>query len=114
MIFADERFADALHKALLPVPVLQFDRLPNDFAQDETIAATLPYLAKVKEDLAYLSGPEPLHLSGVLDFSCSIAAQNVMRAFAWRLPDFHGAACHISTETFLIFREQWKLSESVT
>ena len=46
---------------------------------------------KLRKDLAYLSLPKSLGLSRTFDFTLSIAAQTVMRAFSWRLPGFAGS-----------------------
>jgi hypothetical protein len=46
---------------------------------------------KLRKDLAYLFLPKAVGLSRTFDFTLSMAAQTVMRAFSWRLPGFAGS-----------------------
>jgi hypothetical protein len=56
--------------------------------EDSGLAEILARLDKLPGDLIHLSLPESWGLSPELDHTLSVAAQSLMRNFAWRLPGF--------------------------
>ena len=72
--------------------------LPDPDNRVSQIAARLP---KVGDELTYLAAPEAFELEPALDLALSLAAQNAMRALAWRLPGFAGSNLPYLAENFL-------------
>jgi hypothetical protein len=58
---------------------------------------------KQAEDLSFLKLPEPIPISPALDTVLNVAAQHVLRAFAWRLPDFANSSLMYLATNFLDF-----------
>jgi hypothetical protein len=54
-------------------------------------------------DLSYLALPESLEVSPTLDLALSVAAQHVLRTFAWRLPGFAESNLPYLSSNFLDF-----------
>jgi hypothetical protein len=70
---------------------------------DAALAEVLMRLQRLPDDLAYLSLPKALGLARPFDLALSVAAQGVMRAFAWRLPGFAGSNLPYLHRNFLDF-----------
>ena len=60
----------------------------GDSLDHEHLKTTLPDVKAAQDDIEYLESPREFHYSVAFDLACSIAAQQVMRSFAWRLPGF--------------------------
>jgi hypothetical protein len=58
---------------------------PEEESEAQEIVTRLDHL---RDDLAYLRFPPQLGIAGALDRVLSVAAQGVLRSFAWRLPGF--------------------------
>lgn len=56
--------------------------------EENKTANVLARLDKLPDELSYLALPDSFRLARSLDLALSVAAQHVMRAFAWRLPGF--------------------------
>lgn len=56
--------------------------------EDAALAEALARLPRLAEDLAYLSLPPAFGLTPPRDRTLGVAAQGLLRAFAWRLPGF--------------------------
>jgi hypothetical protein len=56
--------------------------------KDGVLAEILARLDKLPDDLAHLALPKSWRLAPEFDFMLSVAAQSLMRSFAWRLPGF--------------------------
>jgi hypothetical protein len=69
--------------------------------EDKAIAEILARLDKLADDLSYLSLPKSFRVSRAVDLALSVAAQGVMRAFAWRLPGFAGSSLPYLYNNFL-------------
>ena len=71
--------------------------------EDEQMAEILARLDKLPADLSYLSLPQSFGLRRAFDLALSVAAQGLMRAFAWRLPGFAGSNLPYLSSNFLDF-----------
>ena len=74
-------------------------QLPNE----ESISKTLARLGDLSHELSYLALPESLKCSPTLDLALSVAAQHVLRNFAWRLPGFPESTLPYLSSNFLDF-----------
>jgi len=72
-------------------------------AEDQQLAEVLARLDTLHGDLSYLSLPKSLSLARSFDLALSVAAQGLMRAFAWRLPGFAGSNLPYLYSNFLDF-----------
>jgi hypothetical protein len=92
IVLSDPAFIAALHTAFPGLKVVSLlDAVSVAVEDNSPLGAILARLDKLPGDLAYLSCPRSFGLSHVLDHALSVAAQGVMRAFAWRLPGFAGS-----------------------
>jgi hypothetical protein len=72
-------------------------------AEDNPISNILARLDQLSDDVSHLALPNSFKLSPSLDLAMSVAAQQVMRAFAWRLPGFAGSNLPYLSRNFLEF-----------
>jgi drug/metabolite transporter superfamily protein YnfA len=93
VLLSDPVFLDALHAAYSEARILSLlDEAIVPMAEaDPRLAEILARLHKLPGDFAYLSLPSTFGLASSLDRTLSVAAQGLMRAFAWRLPGFAGS-----------------------
>ncbi|MEI6067220.1 MAG: hypothetical protein WCP96_07765 [Methylococcaceae bacterium] len=70
--------------------VLSYDdeRIKPIVEEDAVLGEILARLGKLPDDLVYLSSPKSWGLASGFDHTLSVAAQSLMRSFAWRLPGF--------------------------
>lgn len=89
-LLCDDVFTGALQSAFPDVEIISRCGQPADaLAQEDAgLAEILARLEKLPNDLAHLSLPSAFRLARPLDLALTVAAQGVMRAFAWRLPGF--------------------------
>jgi hypothetical protein len=90
ILLCDERFIEAMHSALpdLPIVSLQSPVAQEHAVEDQAVQETLKRLDKLSSELAHLTLPVTFGRSRSCDLTLSIAAQAIMRLFAWRLPGF--------------------------
>jgi hypothetical protein len=105
VLLSDPAFFTALRSAF---PDQRIVNLADDAAQsmaekDERMTESLARLEKLPADLSYLSLPQSFGLRRAFDLALSVAAQGVMRAFAWRLPGFAGSNLPYLYSNFLDF-----------
>jgi hypothetical protein len=74
-------------------------RLPPDKSINETVARH----GELAHDLSRLALPESLKFSPALDLALSVAAQHLLRTFAWRLPGFAESNLPYLSNNFLDF-----------
>jgi hypothetical protein len=105
VLLSDPVFMDTLHSAFPERKIVSFvDDTANMIAdEDQQLAEILARLDKLPDDLSHLSMPKSLGLTRSFDQVLSIAAQNLMRAFAWRLPGFAGSNMPYLYSNFLDF-----------
>lgn len=70
-------------------------------AQDAALATCLEHTHPPDDDLNYLSLSTLLRGTRHLDLTLSLAAREVLRAFAWRLPGFAWSSCEYLGTNFL-------------
>ena len=70
-------------------------QVPND--------KTLRRLGELSSELSHLALPDSLKVSSSLDLALSVAAQHVLRNFAWRLPGFSESNLPYLSSNFLDF-----------
>jgi hypothetical protein len=75
------------------------DRSPHS----KELAGIRARLDKLSQDFSYLALPESLGLSSELDFALSVASQNLLRSFSWRLPGFASSSLSYLASNFLDF-----------
>jgi len=92
-LLSDPVFLAALHAGYPEGRMLNLlDEAVSPMArEDPQLAEILARLHKLPGDFAYLSLPKTFGLARSLDRALSVAAQGLMRAFAWRLPGFAGS-----------------------
>ena len=66
------------------------------------VDAILARLDKLPDELEFLTLPGSFKIARPLDLVLSIAAQHLLRGFAWRLPGFAGPICPTCRATFSI------------
>ena len=71
--------------------------------EENQAASGLARLDKLPDDLSYLALPDSFRLAHALDLALSVAAQHVLRAFAWRLPGFAESNLPYLARNFLDF-----------
>jgi len=83
---------------------LEDDVVPPAVA-DETnqLAGIRARLGKLSDDLFYLTLPDSLRLAPALDSALTVAAQNLLRSFSWRLPGFAASSLSYLATNFLDF-----------
>ncbi len=79
------------------------DAAPVLAEEERQLAEILARLDKLPADLAHLSLPKSFGLRRAFDLALSVAAQGLMRAFAWRLPGFAGSNLPYLSSNFLDF-----------
>jgi len=67
-------------------PSLRILSLTEAESEAEQVREVLARLDKIPHELAHLALPDSFQVSTHLDLALSLAAQHVMRAFAWQLP----------------------------
>jgi hypothetical protein len=82
---------------------LEDERARDDSGEERQLAGLLSRLDKLPADLEFLSLPHSLRLARSLDQTLSVAAQQVYRAFSWRLPGFAEASVPYLSSNFLAF-----------
>jgi hypothetical protein len=100
---SDDVFVDAL-RATFPDMRVEERRSQSVIQmaeEDKATAEILARLDKLPDDLAYLSLPRSFCVSRAVDLAISVAAQGLMRAFAWRLPGFAGSSLPYLYSNFL-------------
>ena len=105
VLLSDPSFFTALRSAF---PARRLASLADDAAQmmaekDERMGEIVARLDKLPADLSYLSLPWSFGLRRAFDLALSVAAQGMMRAFAWRLPGFAGSNLPYLYSNFLDF-----------
>jgi hypothetical protein len=60
-------------------------------------------LGKLSDDLSHVALPDSLGLSPELDCALSVASQNLLRSFSWRLPGFASSSLPYLATNFLEF-----------
>jgi len=93
VLLSDPLFLTALHIAYPEAKILSLlDEAVSPMAEaDPQLAEILARLPRLVGDFAYLSLPKTFGLARSLDRALSVAAQGLLRAFAWRLPGFAGS-----------------------
>ncbi|NOT54931.1 MAG: hypothetical protein HOP18_10025 [Deltaproteobacteria bacterium] len=105
VLLSDPAFFTALRSAF---PDRRIASLADDAVQtiaekDERVAEIVARLDKLPADLSHLSLPQSFGLRRAFDLALSVAAQGVMRSFAWRLPGFAGSNLPYLSSNFLDF-----------
>jgi len=72
-------------------------------AETRSIDALIARLAKLQDDLEFLRLPTCLKIARPLDRALSVAAQQLLRGLAWRLPGFAGSNLPYLSRNFLDF-----------
>jgi hypothetical protein len=105
VLLSDPSFFTVLRSAFPDRRIVSLsDNVAQTMAEeDERIAEILARLDKLPADLSYLSLPQSFGLRRAFDLALSVAAQGVMRAFAWRLPGFAGSDLPYLSSNFLDF-----------
>lgn len=102
VLLCDQIFVNSLRVALPTWSVV--NREDEDAALGQTAAVeTLARVGQTNDDLNYLSLPVSMRRRRDVDFAFSVAAQHVMRAFAWRLPGFAHSGLPYLHRNFLDF-----------
>jgi hypothetical protein len=97
LLCLDRRVAAATRRAL-PDLRLEPATIEPHGGEDETVTATLARLDRVPSDVAHLTLPPPFGGPRPLGLAFAVAAQGLLRAFAWRLPGFARASLgHLHT-----------------
>ncbi len=96
-------FADFLQRAYPGAAIDIHDDSLGSTNDDHDAAASEPTSAssRVAADFTYLMLPRALDLSRAADLALSVAAQNILRAFAWRLPGFGTSSAPYLYKNFL-------------
>jgi hypothetical protein len=89
-LLCEDDLMGALQSAFPDVEIISRCLQPADALAQEAAgqAENLARLEKLPNDLAHLSLPRSFGVARPLDLALTVAAQGVMRAFAWRLPGF--------------------------
>jgi len=83
---------------------LEDDEVPPAVAdQTNQLAAIRARLGKLSDDLFHLSLPDSLRLAPELDSALTVASQNLLRSFSWRLPGFASSSLSYLATNFLDF-----------
>ena len=111
-------FYDPLWRDLLLIPPTISPLAIREWSTDITPAQTESFLETIgfedgvesvlvddkrSHDLSYLTLPDSLRLSPELDCVLSVAAQNLLRSFSWRLPGFASSSLPYLSTNFLDF-----------
>lgn len=81
---------------------LEDDEVPAAVAdQTNQLAAIRARLGKLSDDLFHLTLPDSLRLAPELDSALTVAAQNLLRSFSWRLPGFASSSLPYLNTNFL-------------
>jgi hypothetical protein len=105
VLLSDPSFCAALRAAFPGRTIFSLadDAAPAQAEEDRQLAEILARLDKLPADLAHLSLPKSFGLRRAFDLALSVAAQGLMRAFAWRLPGFAGSNLPYLSRNFLDF-----------
>ena len=105
ILFSDPVFIEWLRSALPDQKVMTLVQAGASTESEEypQIAQILARMDKLQDDLSQLSLPKSFGLGRSLDLTLSVAAQGVMRSFAWRLPGFAGSNLPYLFSNFLNF-----------
>jgi len=80
------------------------DELESTFADEANeLAEIRARLGKLSDDFSHLALPESVGLSPELDCALSVASQNLLRSFSWRLPGFASSSLSYLATNFLDF-----------
>jgi hypothetical protein len=101
-IFCDKAFLEGLPSSLPNFKAKRMNRIEDVLMVDSEREAPV-CIDRFPEDLSYVSFPTTFHVSRSVDLGISVAAQGVMRAFAWRLPGFAGSSLQYLYNNFLDF-----------
>jgi hypothetical protein len=71
--------------------------------EDDQTDRILERVDKLADDLSFLTLPDSIKLSTIVDRVLTIAAQHLLRAFAWRLPGFAASSLPYLSANFLNF-----------
>jgi hypothetical protein len=104
-LVCDPAFVEPLRAAWPGLRVTALgDQLPEEGAEGGAAAReVLSRLDRLPDDLAFLALPPALGIGGALDRTLSVAAQGLLRSFAWRLPGFGRAHLRHLFDNFLDF-----------
>jgi hypothetical protein len=105
VLLSDPSFLVALRAAFPGRTIISLaDNAAPALAEDDRqLAEILARLDKLPADLAHLSLPKSFGLRRTFDLALSVAAQGLMRMFAWRLPGFAGSNLPYLSSNFLDF-----------
>jgi hypothetical protein len=105
VLLCDHAFLPALRSALPALQIISLDDATvNTMAQaDHRLAELIARLDRLTGDVVYLSLPRSYGMARGLDRAVSVAAQGLLRNFAWRLPGFAGSHLPYLCRNFLDF-----------
>jgi len=103
LLLSEEMFIEPLR---LAYPSLHKEALHSAFTleraeEDQVLQEVLRRFDQLSSELSYLATPQAFGLSRPLDLALSVAAQNIMRMFAWRLPGFARSSLPYISSNFL-------------
>lgn len=90
VLLSEESFLETMRAAYssLPIEALHGDATTQMAEEEPVVKDVLTRLDKLSSELSYLALPTTLRLSRSVDLALSVAAQGILRAFAWLLPGF--------------------------
>jgi hypothetical protein len=105
ILYSDPSLVPLLRENLPQLNVVDLSDRAAGPAEAETrgIDALIARLDKLKDDLEFLRLPTCLKIARPLDRALSIAAQQLLRGLAWRLPGFAGSNLPYLSRNFLEF-----------
>jgi hypothetical protein len=104
VLLCDSSLFTALRSQFPTLKMLSFDdEAARKSLAEDPINGILARLDKLPDDLEHLALPAWFGLARTFDLSLSVAAQHLLRAFAWRLPGFAESNLPYLSRNFLEF-----------
>lgn len=105
VLSSDPLFVEVLRSAFPDRKIVNLldDAARTMASENQQLAEILARLDKLPDDLSHLFLPKSLGPTGSFDRALSVAAQGLMRVFAWRLPGFAGSNLPYLYTNFLDF-----------
>ena len=103
LLLCDAILLERIRTEFPGLKVVSFEDAARQVPNEDSIDKTLARLGRLSDDLSYLSLLKSLEFSSALDLALSVAAQHVMRSFAWRLPGFAESNLPYLSSNFLDF-----------
>lgn len=105
VLFGEDIFARALRAAFPGVTIEEVSGSAVDrmIDEDKAVGEILARLNRMAEDFSHLALPRSFRVSRSVDLALDVAAQGLLRAFAWCLPGFARSGLPYLYDNFLDF-----------